>query len=122
MEEETSGIRATYHLTPRSVWNDQAAGPHYRPEAFETDGFIHCTDGEEQLLSVANAFYLGDPREQIVLVIDVARIVADVRCEDPERIYPHIYGPLNVDAVIALRAIVRDLGGAYLRVGENLDV
>jgi uncharacterized protein (DUF952 family) len=107
----------TYHLTPRVVWESQSAGPYFRPEAYEQDGFIHCTDGEEQVVRVANAFYVGDSREHVVLVIDITRIRAEVKYEDPDRIFPHIYGPLNVDAVAEVRSIERGPTGRYLRFG-----
>ncbi|MGH2557517.1 MAG: DUF952 domain-containing protein [Thermomicrobiales bacterium] len=121
MTSESALDGVTFHMTPREVWNAQAAGPHYQPEAYEADGYIHCTDVEGNLPRVANDFYSGDAREQIVLVIDVRRIEAVVKYEDPECMFPHIYGPLNVDAVMARRSMEREPGGAYLRVGEVVD-
>lgn len=118
MTDAASGERFTFHLTPEAVWQAQAGGGYYRPEAFAADGFIHCTDGAENLLKIANAFYRDDSRAQVVLVIDVGRITAEVRYEDPERIFPHIYGALNTDAVVALRQTARGPDGAYLGLAE----
>ena len=106
----------TFHLTPAEVWERQASSESYVPEAFATDGFIHCTDGEANLRAVANAFYQTDHRPQVVLVIDLSRVIAPVRYEDPARIYPHIYGPLNRDAVVAVHQAERAPDGSFAAV------
>jgi len=104
----------TLHLTPREVWDRQKDAKTYVPEAFGQDGFIHCTDGDNNLLQVANLFYKGDPRDFVVLTLAVDRIKAEVKYEDTGRIYPHIYGPLNVEAVIGERAARRGTEGEFL--------
>ena len=89
----------TYHLAPAEVWVAQAEADAYRPEAFADEGFIHCTDGEANLLAVANRYYQGDKRPYVVLTVDLDRVAAPARYEDPDRVYPHIYGGLKRDAV-----------------------
>ncbi len=114
----------TFHLTPEAVWLRQAEAATYQPEPFAEEGFIHCTDGEENLVRVANLFYQRDPRPHVVLVIDVERVTAPIRYEDPERIYPHLYGPLNREAVVAVRPITRRDDGTFLGLrvaGEDSD-
>ena len=106
----------TYHLTPEPVWSAQAGADTYRPEAFEAEGFIHCTDGEVNLLAVANTYYQTDKRPYLVLVIDPDRVAAPIRYEDPERIYPHVYGPLNRDAVVEIRRAVRLADGSFVGI------
>jgi uncharacterized protein (DUF952 family) len=108
----------TFHLTPRQVWEERP-NEDYRPEAFSQDGFIHCTNGEVELLRVANAFYRSDRREQIVLVLDLARVRPPVTYEDPGAIYPHIYGSLNRDAVVGIRPVERAADGTYLAIGSG---
>ena len=113
MPEETDSSPArqprgqTLHLTPEAVWLSQAEAATYQPEPFATEGFIHCTDGEANLINVANRYYRRDPRPHVVLVIDLERVTAPVRYEDPNRIFPHLYGPLNREAVVEVRAIDR---------------
>jgi uncharacterized protein (DUF952 family) len=54
---------------------------------------------------VANAFYQGEP-DLLLLVIDVDRVAEEIRYESvpgQAQPYPHIYGPLNIDAVIRTR-------------------
>ena len=105
----------TYHLTPEHVWLSEQDGD-YQPEAFADDGFIHCTDGEVNLLAVANTFYQGDQRPHVVLVIDTERVSSPIRYEDPDRIYPHVYGRLNRDAVVEVRRAVRLADGSFVGI------
>lgn len=111
----------TLHLTPEAVWLSKAEGATYQPEAFVDEGFIHCTDGEANLVRVANLFYQSDPRPHVVLVIEMERVTAPIRYEDPDRIFPHLYGPLNREAVVAVRAIARRDDGTFLGVGDVAD-
>jgi uncharacterized protein (DUF952 family) len=75
-------------------------------------GFIHCSF-EHQLRRVADAFYRG--RSDVVLLsIDEARLTSPIREENTEGgadLYPHIYGPLNVDAVVAARPLATNDDG-----------
>jgi len=116
--DPNSRLAITYHLTPTEVWEAQASANAYTPEALDADGFIHCTDGEANLLAVANAFYQADRRPHVVLSIDVARVTAPIRYEDPARLYPHIYGPLDRDAVIAVRRVTRLADGSFAQIEE----
>jgi uncharacterized protein (DUF952 family) len=107
----------TYHLVAADYWRGQHDGAEYVPEAFAADGFIHCTDGAQNLIDTANRYYRDDPREFVALVIDQAKVLAEIRYEDVARIYPHIYGPLNRDAVVGVVQIVRAADGAFTSMG-----
>lgn len=111
-ESRDAGI--AYHLTPVEVWERQKATGRYVPEAFERDGFIHATNGLDPLLEVANLFYQGDDRDYRVLILSVPAIGANVRYDDDNRIYPHIYGPLNASAVIGELTVQRDSAGKFV--------
>ncbi len=110
-ESREAGV--TYHLVPMPVWAERGAADTYVPEAYEADGFIHCTNGLEPLLAVANMFYTADERQYEVLVLDVSRIQSDVRYDDEEQVYPHIYGPLNTNAVIGELLVEREDDGTF---------
>ncbi len=112
--ERPSGV--THHLTPEEVWARQAEAKTYEPEAFAADGFIHCTDGETDLLKVGSQYYRSDRRPYVVLDIAVDRVVPPVRYEDAGRIYPHIFGPLNRDAVVGVRRAVRLADGTFAAI------
>ena len=108
----------TYHLVPEQVWQTQAHGAEYLPEAFSHDGFIHCTNGLDELLSAGNRYYVDDAREFIVLALDITRVTAEVRYDDPDRLFPHIYGPLNTDAVVHQAFVIRSPDGTFLAVAD----
>jgi uncharacterized protein (DUF952 family) len=61
-------------------------------------------------------FYTGDTREYRVLVLDMSKIDAEIRYEDPDKNYPHVYGLLNTDAVIGEFGIERDSQGGFVRI------
>lgn len=118
--EETSIHRAehvTYHLVPNEVWESQKFNALYEPEGFAAEGFIHCTDTLEELIAVGNRYYRSDPRSFLVLAIDCEQLTASVIYEDPRRIFPHIYGLLNTDAVLAAQSVVRAPDGTFLTMG-----
>lgn len=110
----------TYHLTPLDVWRSFAGFPLYRPEAFEREGFIHCTDGPDRVIETGNRYYQSDPRPFCVLVIDVDRVEPDVIYEDSEQVFPHIYGPLNISAVTSVKRVLRSDDGTFLEIGGLL--
>jgi uncharacterized protein (DUF952 family) len=112
--ERSSGL--THHLTPEEVWIRQADAGTYVPEAYDADGFIHCTDGESNLLKVGSQYYAADRRPYLVLDIALEKLNSAVRYEDPERTYPHIYGPLNREAVVGVRRAVRLADGTFAAV------
>jgi uncharacterized protein (DUF952 family) len=106
----------TFHLVPAEIWESQAELDHYRPEAFEREGFIHCTDGEERLIETGNRHCAGDPRPYLAVSIKRDALTSPVIYEDPNEVFPHIYGPLNREAVVSVRRIVRDENGVFLAI------
>lgn len=116
-EAKHAGI--TYHLVPTRVWEAQKLNSEYRPEAYEADGFIHCTDGLDQLLAIANTSYINDSRPFTVLVLAVSEITSPVRYDDPDMLFPHIYGPLNTSAVRDELTVRRADDGMFIDFGPS---
>lgn len=110
----------TLHLAHVDVWLRQVRSGTYVPEAFGQEGFIHCTDGLDRAIEVGNRYYQGDPRQYCLLVIECAKVMAPIVYEDAKRVYPHIYGPLNTDAVTNVLAVERDPDGRFVRFGLQL--
>ncbi len=97
-----------YHIATSSEWAQaQAAGEYTTSTLGRTlaeEGFIHCS-AADQVAGVANMFYQGLP-DLLVLVIDTGRVGPEIRLEQlagSAEPFPHIYGPLNVDAVVETR-------------------
>ena len=90
-----------YHITEKTVWDEAQAAGVYQADTLRTEGFIHCST-HEQVIPVANRFYQGR-LGLVLLAIDPEKLSAALVWENLEggkEAYPHIYGPLNLDAVI----------------------
>ena len=103
-----------YHMAPVGSWPPPAAS--YRAPSLESEGFLHCTAGERNLIGVASRYYAGEPGDWLVLVIDPATVTAEIRWQvQPDGLaYPHIHGPLNLDAVVEVLPFPRDAKGSFL--------
>jgi uncharacterized protein (DUF952 family) len=104
-----------YHLVPIDYWEAQSPDRPYVPADFAREGFIHCTRGDEQLAIVANRYYRNDRRVWHVLVIDEKAVSSEIIYEPGADgvLYPHIYGPLNREAVIEVLPTPRDPDGVF---------
>jgi uncharacterized protein (DUF952 family) len=115
----------TLHLVPAARWDAWRADPDpaapYTPAGFDADGFVHCTDGDAEMLAVANRFYAGDPNPFVVLDLDLALVGSPWRYDDPGSPYPHVYGPLRRDAVRGVRPVLRDAEDRFVGYGERAD-
>jgi uncharacterized protein (DUF952 family) len=89
-----------YHIVLPDVWENLNAGI-YRPASLESEGFIHCSF-RGQLDGVIERYY-SNAESLIILELDSERLMSRVVCEPStgNEIYPHIYGPINVDAVVS---------------------
>jgi uncharacterized protein (DUF952 family) len=104
----------TLHLVPAAYWRDGDRSAPYVPEQFDVDGFIHCTDGPAELAATGTRHYRDDRRMYVALLIDKRRVQPSIRYEDEARIYPHIHGPLNRDAIVAVVPVLRAADGSFL--------
>ena len=103
-----------YHLTSREAWAAAQAADEYEAPSLADEGFIHCSGDEEQTLRVVERLYAG-VSDLLVLDVDTERLRAEVNRE-PSRsgeIYPHIYGKINLDAVVGVRDITVDGDGKH---------
>jgi uncharacterized protein (DUF952 family) len=103
----------TLHLAPEAVWLAQEEHAEYRPENFAAEGFVHCTDGEDLVLEVANRYYRDDRRPFVLLDVDLSKVRARAIYEDDARCYPHIHGPLDKEAVRRVRRMRRSPDGVF---------
>lgn len=104
----------TYHGVPVEYFDLLDPAEPYTPPDFARDGFIHCTDGETRLADTLTAHYSDSPEDWLVLYIDKDRVQPPIRYEDDERVFPHIYGPLNRDAIAVVCPIMRASDGTFL--------
>lgn len=107
-------MRPTLHLVPAATWAAHDPATPYLPAAYPADGFVHCTDGDEAMVATANRFYRADPRPFVVLTVDLDACGSPWRFDDDRGIYPHVYGPLDPAAVLAVRPMPRAADGTFL--------
>lgn len=98
-------MNTIYCLCPHSHWLAYEGKQQYLPRDYEQEGFIHATKGDALLCEVANRVYPDFSGTLLVLVIDEARVLSPIKYEAAKdgRLYPHIYGPLNTDAIADIR-------------------
>ena len=83
--------------------------------------FGELASGHAQAVMVANARFKGHTG-LLLLVVDPARLAAELRYEAPfeasnpaeaAQLFPHLYGPLNLDAVVDVRPFEPDEDGLF---------
>ncbi len=104
-----------YHMLPAQTWAAQPKEAEYCTESLAEEGFIHCTGEATLVHDVANHFYRDVPDNLVVLAIDEQAVVAPIKWEPADgHLFPHIYGPLNLNAVQAVHQLTRNSDGAFL--------
>ena len=111
-----------FHITSRRAWDEAQERGNYRAESLATEGFIHCST-VSQVLPVAENFYKGH-HGLVLLVIEPALLSSDLKWEPPSGetppsgvpkgdMFPHIYGPINLDAVVNVVELEEDPQGKF---------
>lgn len=107
-------MNITYHMVPKTYYESQNLNTDYLPKEFPHDGFIHCTDGEFMVSGIAYNIFKNLNDELLVLFIDKDKVKSKVQYDDQGQLYPHIYGPLNRDAIVKTTKMVRDQKGDWI--------
>ena len=109
-----------YHITTPETWQAGLAQGKYSSPSLDGEGFIHCSTAQ-QIVATANRYYHGK-RGLILLALDPQRLTAELRYENligGSELFPHLYGPLNPDAVKAAIPFEPDPDGNFTRLPEN---
>jgi uncharacterized protein (DUF952 family) len=109
------------HLVSNEAWLAAVKGGAYRADSLSTEGFIHCSK-PSQIVGVANTFYRGQ-QGLVLLVIDPTRLQPELKWEPPAEpeptharegeLFPHVYGSLNLDAVVKVLAFEPGADGVF---------
>lgn len=90
-----------FHIVEVETWRRLSSGADYRPSSLEAEGFIHLSTAE-QLAGTIERFYSGRD-DLLVLQIDAGVLTAELRFEPADGDhFPHLFGPLELDAVVAV--------------------
>lgn len=94
-----------YHISRAEDWRRAQSGGLYKVgslhRSYEQDGFIHLAYAP-QVNVIADLIYSHTP-ELLLLTIDPLKLtskIKDEQAEYPNELFPHLYGPLNINAVI----------------------
>lgn len=102
------------HIAQRPEWETATKRDEYRPTSLADEGFVHASTAYS-ILMPANLFYRGR-RDLVLLAIDQRRLHSEIRWEEPQptvEAFPHIYGPVNIDAVIAVESFGPGPDGSF---------
>jgi uncharacterized protein (DUF952 family) len=109
-----------YHLAPATRWYSWPENKPYLPAEYEKDGFIHCTSCDELMIKVANHFHRNVPGDYVLLVIDTSKLEnppSPVKWEKATKfdsLFPHIYGPIDRNAIVGVRPAQRADDGTFV--------
>ena len=93
-------VSVILHIVKREQWEKAKLEGVYHSDTLDTYGFIHCSTSK-QIVKVANDLFFAQ-KGLVLLCIVTSKVRSKIRYEfaGSEELYPHIYGPLNIDAVI----------------------
>jgi uncharacterized protein (DUF952 family) len=116
--------QSIFHITTREQWNHAALAGKYQADSLVTEGFIHCSTAAQ--LALSGRRYFAGQTGLVVLEIDPEKLRWELRWEesqgggprgrlaehgqdggrppsDQSESFPHLYGPLDLDAVISVQ-------------------
>ncbi len=106
-----------YHIADLQLWNQaHQKKEEYMPESLEKEGFIHASTAQQLEFVRQSSIFLPE-KAWIVLTIDPLKVNAAIKYEAgmplpgmkeeqvQHSLFPHIYGPLNLDAVVRIEPL-----------------
>jgi len=106
-----------FHICQPHDWQAALKSGAYAPESLEQGNLIHCSR-LDQVLRAANNFYQA-ASPLALLLIDPLKVKAPIRWEAvTDEVFPHIYGPINIEAVAAVRNFSPDPDGVFRLLPE----
>ncbi|HCL06454.1 MAG TPA: DUF952 domain-containing protein [Chitinophagaceae bacterium] len=96
-----------YHITTLEQWQKAMESGVYEADSLATEGFIHCST-ENQVAGVLERYYKGQTG-LVKLTIERSKVERPLVFElagSINEVFPHIHGPLNLDAVIEVNPVL----------------
>jgi uncharacterized protein (DUF952 family) len=132
-----------YHIVGQDEWAAAESGAAgYKPASLDTEAFVHFST-LDQVVDTANLFYAGR-HDLVLLVVDTTKLTAEVRWEPPtgptgradpagtagagtagtadrgRQLFPHLYGPIDAGAVVAVHPFPPGPSGRFTSVPASL--
>ncbi len=90
-----------YHVTTIAAWKEAEKKGMYENPSLIAEGFIHCSQAH-QVEGVLERYFAGQT-DLIKLVIDTDKLTSKFVFDwspSTADTFPHVYGPINTDAII----------------------
>lgn len=100
-----------FHIAERAAWERGVGAGRYVAPSLASEGFIHCSN-RDQVIETANRYYRGRSGF-LLLCIDAQQLGSALKYEPPilpagissrapdrQGLFPHVYGPIDVAAVV----------------------
>jgi uncharacterized protein (DUF952 family) len=107
-----------YHITRKNEMKI-LDGEEYTGDTLKTEGFIHCST-LNQVIGVADLRFKGQT-DLVLLCIETDLVKPEIRYENLEggkKLFPHIYGALNSDAIRKLVYLTPGNDGKFVLPSE----
>ena len=95
-----------YHITTNEAWTLAKETGSFVTPSLKEEGFIHCSE-LSQVEDIRSRFYTG-VQDLVLLTIDTEKLTSQLIFEwspSVQNTFPHVYGPINVDAVVELTTV-----------------
>jgi uncharacterized protein (DUF952 family) len=95
-----------FHITTLLEWNTAKESGSYTSPSLKDEGFIHCSE-DRQIAGVLDRYFKG-MHELVKLIIETDKLTSPTYFDwspSVEDTFPHIYGPINLEAVIEAVAL-----------------
>ena len=103
------------HIVTPAEWAAARGRTAVAPPSLAAEGFVHLSM-PDHLPASADRHYRG-AGDLLALGVDADRLTAELRWEHVAsrgEVFPHLYGPLNLDAVVAVAALTETPAGFVL--------
>ena len=94
-----------FHVVKNTDWQKAVAQGFYTSPSLAAEGFIH-TSKKEQVAGVIERYY-ANQKDLLLLHIDENKLTAPLIYELAPSVneeFPHVYGSINLDAVVDVTA------------------
>lgn len=119
---EASLVAIIYHITTEHQWHDTQGQKQYETESFQAEGFIHCSDAN-QVVRVANHLFRNTRGLKLLHIkteLLRSRLVYE-NLEGGEELFPHVYGPINLDAIVCVSSFEPGADGTFDHAVDDLE-
>lgn len=120
---EFARITMIAHCMKKNTWNKLRNDAYWGYQDLENEDLIHCSPIKYLWRVLPN--FENEEEELVIICIDEEKLKAEVRYEDDDgcgRYYPHVYGPINSDAVTMVLDYLKDDEGHYMKNPELGDI